>query len=179
MSKLYKCGLYLGRFQPFHVGHQIITNRMLRECEKAIVAVGSAQESGTERNPLSYECRERLIKKTFQKYGDRLIVIPIYDRVSYSDDSSWGDYLFEQIEYQTGLRPEVVYEGDESTNDHWYDNFDIKVNKIPRYMLPVIGTEVRQAIIEDRNDYAISRLPGAIYDYYDEIRKEIQNAGLN
>ena len=44
----HKCGLYIGRFQPLHIGHTSIISKMLDECEQVIVAVGSAQESGTE-----------------------------------------------------------------------------------------------------------------------------------
>lgn len=179
MSKHYNVGLYLGRFQPLHVGHQIIIERMLRECERGIVAIGSAQENGTERNPLSYEFRKLLIEKTFQEYGDRLVIIPIYDRAQYSDDASWGDCLFKQVHEQSSILPDVVYEGDETTNKHWYDNFDIDVIKVPRDTLPISGTELREAIVEERNDYVINRLPIEVYKYYYKIRKEIQNAKIN
>lgn len=178
---IYRCkyGLYLGRFQPLHVGHQIIINRMLRECERGIVAIGSAQEEGTEKNPLSYEFRKLLVEETFQDYGDRLVIIPIYDREQYSDDSSWGDYLFKHVREQSGILPNVVYEGDETVNNHWYDNFNIEMIKVPRDILKISGTELRNAIIEERNDFAINRMPLAICKYYDEIRKEIQNAKIN
>ena len=51
----YKVGLFIGRFQPFHKGHESIVRKMLEECEKVIIAIGSAQESGTVANPFRYE----------------------------------------------------------------------------------------------------------------------------
>ena len=179
MSKHYNVGLYLGRFQPLHIGHECIIQRMLRECDKVIIAIGSAQESGTVRNPLSCLLRRRLIEETFWPHLDRLIIIPIHDREHYSDDSSWGDYLFEQIRERTGLTPDVVYEGDESTNKNWYDNLNVDAIKIPRSTIRISGTELRLRILNDDFDIVRTFLPKPIYKYYYEIRKEIQNAKIN
>jgi nicotinamide mononucleotide adenylyltransferase len=33
MNKKYKCGLYIGRFQPIHIGHEAIIRQMFDECE--------------------------------------------------------------------------------------------------------------------------------------------------
>lgn len=179
MSKQYKCGLYLGRFQPLHIGHTSIIRKMLDECEKIIIAVGSAQESGNERNPLSFEFRKRLIEETYQRYMNDILILPINDREKYADDSSWGDYLFKQIYDQTVLRPDVIYEGAENVNDHWYDTYDIQIVKVPRMRIPISGTEIRDAILHHDEYFAMQRLPYAICEYYDAIRKEIQNAAVN
>ena len=80
MGYKFKCGLYVGRFQPLHIGHTSIIDRMLEECEEVIVAVGSAQESGTERNPLSYPFRQLIITETYYEYLGRLYIVPISDR---------------------------------------------------------------------------------------------------
>jgi nicotinamide-nucleotide adenylyltransferase len=175
----YKCGLYLGRFQPLHKGHAFVISRMFCDCENVIIAVGSAQEEGTIRNPLSYSFRERLIRRAYGYYDDRLTIVPIRDRDVYSDDSSWGDYLLKQISEYTDLKPDVIFEGDEDTNAHWYDNLNIKVIKIPRKRIRISGTELRKAFIEDRRQFVVYHMPFVLHNYYDEIRKEIQNAAAN
>ena len=179
MTKQHKCGLYLGRFQPLHLGHTSIINQMLDECEKIIIAVGSAQKSGTERNPLSFDFRKYLIEETYYDVLDNIVIIPINDRERYSDDSSWGDYLFNQIYEQTTLRPDAIYEGEESVNTNWYDNRSIQIVKVPRTDIPISATEIRNAILHDELDFALDRLPYAIFEYFGQIRKEIQNAATN
>ncbi|MCJ7698989.1 adenylyltransferase/cytidyltransferase family protein, partial [Candidatus Bathyarchaeota archaeon] len=38
-------GLYVGRFQPFHLGHLCAVKKILGEVDEVIVAIGSAQYS--------------------------------------------------------------------------------------------------------------------------------------
>lgn len=175
----YKTGLYIGRFQPLHMGHTQIIDKMLDECETVIIAVGSAQESGTERNPLNFVLRRLLIHETYLRYADRIIILPINDRQTYSDDPTWGDYLLNNVYDQCGLRPDAIYEGEENVRTNWYDNYDIPVIKIPRAIFQVSGTEVRQALLEGKELFVRVHMPIAIYDYYNLIRKEIQNATVN
>ena len=168
--KKYKCGLYIGRFQPLHVGHTSIISKMLDECEQVIVAVGSAQESGTERNPFSYDFRKEMIE---QIYLDHVIVVPIQDRKNPRNDSSWGDYLFENVYDECGLIPDVIYEGKEEERADWYNNLDVSIVKVPRTILPISGTMLRNAIAWNDKDVVLPWIPYAIREYYDEMRKEI------
>lgn len=69
MKKSFELGLVLGRFQAFHKGHEFIIDKAVEFCDNVCVLVGSSQESGTLKNPFSYETRERLLKKI---YGDKI-----------------------------------------------------------------------------------------------------------
>ena len=168
--KKYKCGLYVGRFQPIHIGHTSIISKMLDQCEKVIVAVGSAQESGTERTPFSYDFRKEMIE---QIYFDRVIVVPIQDRKNPRNDSSWGDYLFSNVYSLCGLIPDVIYEGEEEERINWYDNLDVSVVKVSRSILPISGTALRNAIIWNDKELVLQYLPYAIRESYDDMRNEI------
>ena len=52
-------GLYVGRFQPFHLGHLEAIKRILEEVEELVVVIGSAQYSHNPVNP--YTAGERLV----------------------------------------------------------------------------------------------------------------------
>lgn len=172
--KKYKCGLYVGRFQPLHVGHTNIIDKMFDECEVVIVAVGSAQESGTQRNPFDFAMRSQWIVETFCTRTNHILhVVPIPDREHPSNDASWGDYLLDQVLMATQMTPDVIYEGEEEERAHWYDNLDVSVVKVPRTVLPISGTMLRNAIMWNDKDVAFQCLPYAIRGYYDEMRKEI------
>lgn len=172
--KKYKCGLYVGRFQPLHIGHTHIISKMLDECDKVIIAIGSAQESGTKRNPLSYAYRKDLIMETYFWQGDNMIFVPLKDRENPSDDASWGDYVFKRVNEWCGLTPDVIYEGEESERTHWYDNLGVEIVKVPRSILPVSGTMLRDAIARNDKDVAFQYMPYATREYYKEIRKAIR-----
>lgn len=57
----YQHGLSIMRAQPFHIGHQKLVDRMLKECERVTIVLGSIQEQGTARNPLNYTTRKKMI----------------------------------------------------------------------------------------------------------------------
>ena len=143
---------------------------MLDECEKVIVAVGSAQASGTDRNPFSYDFRKELIE---QIYLARVIVVPVRDRQNPRNDASWGDYLFENVYDECGLIPDVIYEGEEEERVNWYDNLAVSVVKVSRTILPISGTMLRNAIWWNDKDIAFQYIPYGIREYYDTMRKEI------
>jgi len=42
-----KRGFYVGRFQPYHNGHQAVLTELSRTCDEIIIGVGSAQLSHT------------------------------------------------------------------------------------------------------------------------------------
>ena len=60
-----KHGLICARLQPFHNGHLYLINKALKECGYVTVAIGSAQEKETERNPFSFEQRKEMLTNIF------------------------------------------------------------------------------------------------------------------
>lgn len=58
-------GVYIGRFQPFHKGHKQVVERYRKEFDEFLIAVGSADKSREERNPLTPEERKEIIKNCF------------------------------------------------------------------------------------------------------------------
>ncbi len=52
-------GLYVGRFQPFHLGHLDAIKNVLKEVEEIVIVIGSAQYSHNVHDP--YTAGERLV----------------------------------------------------------------------------------------------------------------------
>ena len=53
--------LYIGRFQPFHLGHLDAINQILKHEDFLIIAIGSAQYSHTKENPFTAKERQKMI----------------------------------------------------------------------------------------------------------------------
>ena len=77
----YKHGLSIMRAQPFHIGHAKMIDKMLRECEQVTIVLGSIQEQGTERNPLNYTTRKKMIQNVYRNRPEyaRLKIIGLFD----------------------------------------------------------------------------------------------------
>lgn len=85
----YDSGLLVGRFQTFHKGHQKLIETGLMLCDRLLVFVGSAQEFGTERNPLNVETRIEMIKNVFST--DRVMIYALPDLTNGDDiRPEWG-----------------------------------------------------------------------------------------
>lgn len=78
--------VFIGRFQPFHLGHQRVVEKALEQADKLIMLLGSAYRPRCTRNPWSFDERERMIRSTLsEQTNKRVLIIPVMD-ATYSDD---------------------------------------------------------------------------------------------
>lgn len=56
-------GFYVGRFQPYHNGHQSVLERIASSADEIVIGVGSAQISHTVANP-PFTAGERVLMLT-------------------------------------------------------------------------------------------------------------------
>jgi len=172
----YETGFYLGRFQPFHIGHKSVIDTMLLRCRHIVIGLGSSQMTASvDRNPLSWELRAAMIEYVYSHNKDRFTFIPIKDRDILCNDSSWGKYLLDQYKgYFNGKVPDVIFEGEEFERNNWYNHIDIPIEKISRYEMPVSGSLIRKLMKKDHDETAKTYIPKALYNYYYEIKEIIK-----
>jgi len=83
--------LFIGRFQPFHHGHQKVVERLLASHGEVIIAVGSAERPMSGENPFSAGERVEMIRAAFgREQLSRILVIPVRD---VDDHSLWVPHL--------------------------------------------------------------------------------------
>src|SRR5659263_82481 len=59
VSTMVNRGLYVGRFQPFHLGHLDAIKYALKQVDELVIVIGSAQYSHNANNP--FTAGERLV----------------------------------------------------------------------------------------------------------------------
>lgn len=93
----YHYGVYIGRFQPFHIGHEHIVREALEKVETLIIIVGSSYQSRTPVNPFSYDERLAMIRSAFSHEFStgRLIIKPMIDHDS---DEDWVKEVRETVD---------------------------------------------------------------------------------
>jgi len=87
-------GVYWGRFNPPHRGHIALIERIARKVDSLTVAVGSAEQSNTKRNPFSGEERVKMLKSYLKER-----MVEVQNVVAVDDGTSWAssvDNLFEK-----------------------------------------------------------------------------------
>lgn len=159
-------GLFIGRFQPFHIGHLKDVRDALKDMDELIIAIGSSQHSNTEENPFTVEERMRMLE-------DALIANNISDYTLFpvpdiGDDSKW-------VEHVRTLIPkfDVVYSGN-PTVQKLFESRHFKVKKIK--LLPnVNATTIRDKILKDQDWEKL--VPNEVSSYLKKIDgiKRIKN----
>jgi nicotinamide-nucleotide adenylyltransferase len=77
-----KRGLFVGRFQPFHLGHLEAVKDILKEVEELVIVVGSAQYSHNVNNPFTAGERLTMIREALKDAkidSGRVWVVPVPD----------------------------------------------------------------------------------------------------
>lgn len=59
-------GIFIGRFQPFHLGHQFIVEQALKKQDQLILILGSANAEPSLKNPFTVEERQALIRANLE-----------------------------------------------------------------------------------------------------------------
>ena len=76
--------VYIGRFNPFHLGHAHILERALNTSKLVIVLIGSAGQARSIKNPFTFEERRSMIEVWHRDNGGdgpniKLIILPLRD----------------------------------------------------------------------------------------------------
>ena len=155
-------GLFVGRFQPFHLGHLAVLRglRERRPEEELIIGIGTAQTSHTVENPFTAgERMEMILRALSEAELDRVLPVPLLD---IDRHSLWVGYLASLLP-----RFERVY-----TN-----------NPLTRLLFEAGGYEVEAPVLIDREhlegtriraemvagDLWRERVPVAVRDYLEAI----------
>lgn len=75
-------GVMLTRAQPFHKGHMDVVNQILKENERCLIVIGSANKCNTERNPLIITDRTRMITHVLKWHNltqSKVQLLPLCD----------------------------------------------------------------------------------------------------
>ena len=75
-----KQALFIGRFQPFHLGHLSVIKKALEVEDRLVIVIGSAEENHEPANPFTAGERFQMIETALSAEGisaDKYVIIPI------------------------------------------------------------------------------------------------------
>jgi len=132
---------YIGRFQPYHLGHQQILEQIFQEADEIVIGIGSAQLSHTASDPFTSGERVVMITRSLKHLGKVLYVIPIED---IRRNAVW-------VSHVRSMTPhfDVAY-----TNNPYvirlFEESGVKVKKSPLYQREKFsGTEIRRRMLSN------------------------------
>jgi nicotinamide-nucleotide adenylyltransferase len=173
---IYDTGLIVGRFQTFHKGHQSLVETALKLCDRVIILVGSAQESGTERNPFNVATRMNVIRECYPD-KDRVQIYALPDLTNENDiTTDWGRFVLDNVDRYIYKVPEIMIYGNDEARSRWFDLNDIKDTGefiIPRSRLPISATMLREMMVKDERREWMKWVDPKLHKMYDSLRAEL------
>jgi nicotinamide-nucleotide adenylyltransferase len=136
-------GVFIGRFQPFHLGHLATVEFALTLVKHLYIVVGSSQKSHEAKNPFTAGERILMIRNTLNANKidpSRYLIIPIPDATGHAVWTAFIDQVVPQYE--------VVFSSDRLTLQLY------KEKGVPTVEPPLLNrpkfsaTEVRRLIVE-------------------------------
>ncbi len=176
-NKAFTLGIMVGRFQTIHNGHKDMIDKALMLCDRVGIFIGSSQEAMTNKNPFSYEIRERLLRKI---YGGALEIYPLPD-IGVGNNSAWGDYVLENVISRFGMPPSLLVSGKESRRLDWFDSvsgLDIAELYIPK-TIHISATKMREFFVAGNRESWQRYTDPALWDEFDELRQIILASRYN
>jgi len=181
MSKAYDCGLVVGRFQTLTIGHEYLIESALRLCDRLLIFVGSAQEYGTERNPLNVNTRIKMLREVYDD-DKRVIIQPLVDLTNENDISEdWGKYVLENCRRYIYKNPEIfVFGNDTNKGSSWFSDEDLENTSqliVNRNKIPISGTKLRELMVygDIKRSEWMSWVNPKLHKFYEEIRSELMS----
>lgn len=174
--KRYKLGLICGRFSPIHNGHKMIIDKSLEICDRTLVFVGSAQESGTLRNPFSADFRIDLLRKIYSE-NRKLRIEKLDDMTNeYDINSLWGQYVIDKTIECEGRKADAIISGNDESRKDWFSAGQMKNVKevlLDRRMISISATKLRGYILIGDLRTWKRYVPNEIIPEFDRVREEL------
>lgn len=173
----YKSGLAVMRAQPPHIGHEKLVSRMLNECEKITIIIGSVQEQGTDRNPYSYTQRKAMIQAMFDdKSLERIKILGLFD---INNPTEWSVFVLDFIKESMPdiIRPDVYYAGSDY-DAQWFrkDFANIVIENRVDYSFPYVSGSMVRDMIKIGDQRWHDFVPKAIHQQIEELT--LQKKGI-
>lgn len=152
-------GLYIGRFQPYHLGHQAVLQKISEEVDEIVIVIGSAQESHTPENPFTAGERIDMIYAALGELKGRCYVIPLQD---VKRNAIWVDHLRSMVP-----RFDAAYSNNPLVI-RLFIEAGVEVRKPPMYQRDIYsGTAIRRLMLSGGDWRGL--LPEGVSRIIDEI----------
>ncbi len=152
--------LYIGRFQPYHLGHHAVLKEMASEADEVIICIGSAQRSHELDNPFTAGERYMMISKSLRDEGIfNFYIVPVLD-------VNWNAVWVSHVE--SLIPPVDVVFTNNPLIERLFEEQGYKVRAPPLFnRKEYSGSEIRRRISNDESWEIL--VPQAVVDVMTEI----------
>lgn len=154
-----KRAFYIGRFQPYHLGHHAVLSEIAKEFDEIIIGIGSAQCSHEPDNPFTAGERVTMIRHALDDVDIKHFAIPIED---IRRNAVWVSHIISMTPHF-----DVVYSNNPLVLQ-LFEEAGIDVRQPPKYKRDIYsGTKIRRRMLD--GDGWEACVPDAVAEVIEEI----------
>ena len=171
----YDIAVFLGRFQPLHIGHLKEIQRSLELAQQLIIVIGSHKSSLTPKNPFTAEERETILRRCLSDEQNAAVHC-VFVRDYLYNDTQWFSDVGRLVEQKiaaaqlpaakiclTGCNKDASSYYIASLPDHWHREI------IQKPELGLCASKVRQKIFTGTTPKKIKGLPLGTRSYLEDF----------
>jgi bifunctional NMN adenylyltransferase/nudix hydrolase len=170
--------VFMGRFQPLHIGHQFVIDEALSKADHVVLLVGSANVARNPRNPFSVEERIGMIRDTWpdECATKRLIPVPLGDRLY--NDTAWVAGVQKTVTETIAATPEIKAAPRIGLIGYGKDNTSYYLKMFPDWEAIDVAsqygtfnaTEIRDSFIQANPVLPVDSCPKAVVEFMRAFR---------
>lgn len=178
-----KYGVILTRAQPIHKGHIDTIKEALKENDKVLLIIGSSNKRGTERNPISIDIREHIVRNALKDCAleDHVDILTLPDwstEKAYQYAKEWGNFFYYNVVRMIERKEFTMYYNDDvSIVKNWFNDVlkeRVTVKQTGRKR-DVSATKIREALRNQNDTYLKEMLCESTYAIKDILRDMLMN----
>jgi len=155
-------GLYVGRFQPFHLGHLKVVKMVLKRADQLVIIIGSAQYSHTQNNPFTAGERVLMIREALKEAKISLDRVQITAVPDVNVHKIWVAHVSLYVD-----KYDLVFSNEPLTSQ-LFKEAGVRVERMPFFDREVYSaTEIRRRVLLNRNWKAL--VPDSVSKIIDSI----------
>lgn len=161
--------VFIGRMQPFHVGHKAVIDAALEQAKEVIIVLGSSFQPRSTKNPFTFEERKAIILAEYSA-SDRIKFVGVQDYPY--DDNAWVSAVQAAVDsVKSGKRVGLIGHSKDSSSYYlkifpqWRSHIEVpNVDGIN-------ATDIRNTLFSEELDlgYIESAIPSRAYSKMKEI----------
>ena len=179
----YDCLVFIGRFQPFHIGHLEVVINALSKAKTVVILIGSSGQPRTFTNPWTFNERAEMIYEAVRavnpSYTNRISCQPLRDIPE--NDQKWASQVQSLVRDTLDMRSEGAMPVAPKTGiiGHSKDESSYYLKLFPQWGKPiehalneqVNATDIRALILDGKN---IKFVSGVLPPYVFEMVSDFQ-----
>lgn len=162
--------VYIGRFQPFHIGHAHAVQKAFEHADNVLILIGSAYGPRTIKNPWTFSERAYMIQLGLPYEAFKHVSIrPLRDYIY--DDVLWAKQVQEIVESEVDEGDTVILAGHAKDESSYYLKIFPQWKMVDSGYLDLLGskhldaTKIRELYFQNQRPYIASVVNPRVLQY--------------